>query len=156
MRLSKITLSVSLAAAFAAGAVVAPLAQQMLPAAHADAAPELPRMIDLLALKHADLPRTANPLMNGQTFVSNEHASIGVQSGDAPKHIHEKSDEIQYIIEGSGSMWLGGVRQDFKPGTLIIIPKGTVHGGTIASAGPVKAIAIKLPPQAKGDAIVVP
>ena len=155
MRFTKITFSASLCAAFVAGAVLAPMAQQLLPVAHADAAPELPREIDLLALQHANLPHTGNPLMNAQTFLSNEHASIGVQSGDAPKHIHENSDEIQYIIEGTGSMWLGAVRQDFKPGTLIIIPKGTVHGGTIATSGPIKAIAIKLPPQAKGDMLVV-
>jgi mannose-6-phosphate isomerase-like protein (cupin superfamily) len=43
------------------------------------------------------------------------------------------------------------VRKEFKPGTLIIIPKGTAHAGTIVSSGPVKAIAIKIPPQAKDD-----
>jgi uncharacterized protein (DUF2267 family)/mannose-6-phosphate isomerase-like protein (cupin superfamily) len=67
------------------------------------------------------------------------------------KHIHPKTDEIQYIIEGSGAMWLGGERKEVKPGTLIIIPKGTAHGGTLVTSGPVKAIAIKIPPQAKDD-----
>jgi mannose-6-phosphate isomerase-like protein (cupin superfamily) len=52
-------------------------------------------------------------------------------------------------------MWLGGERREFKPGTLIIIPKGTVHAGTIVTSGPVKAIAIKIPPQPKDDTIFV-
>ena len=50
-------------------------------------------------------------------------------------------------------MWLGGERKEFKPGTLIIIPKGTAHGGTIVTSGPVKAIAIKIPPQPKDDVV---
>jgi mannose-6-phosphate isomerase-like protein (cupin superfamily) len=50
-------------------------------------------------------------------------------------------------------MWLGGERKDFKPGTLIIIPKGTAHGGSIVANGPVKALAIKLPPQPADDTV---
>jgi len=48
-------------------------------------------------------------------------------------------------------MWLGNERKDFKPGTLIVIPKGTAHGGSVVTSGPVKAIAIKIPPQPAGD-----
>ena len=61
----------------------------------------------------------------------------------------------QYIIEGSGSMWLGNERKDFKAGSLIIIPKGTAHAGTIVASGPVKAIAIKIPPQPANDTVLV-
>lgn len=52
-------------------------------------------------------------------------------------------------------MWQGGERREFKPGTLIIIPKGMARGGTLVGSGPVKAIAIKLPPQAKDDVVYV-
>jgi mannose-6-phosphate isomerase-like protein (cupin superfamily) len=38
-----------------------------------------------------------------------------------------------------------------KPGDLVIIPKGTPHGGTKPISGQVKAIAIKTPPQAPDD-----
>lgn len=143
----------AVAFAFAAGIVVSPLVLHAIPGAHADAAPLAPAMIDLSALRHGDLPGTANPEMNGRALVSSEHATIGVQSGNVAKHIHPKTDEIQYIIEGSGAMWLGGERKEFKPGTLIIIPKGTAHGGTIVSSGPVKALAIKIPPQPKDDVV---
>jgi mannose-6-phosphate isomerase-like protein (cupin superfamily) len=50
-------------------------------------------------------------------------------------------------------MWLGSERREFKPGTLIIIPKGTPHAGTLVTSGPVKAIAIKSPPQPKNDTV---
>ena len=141
----------AVAAAFVAGLALSPLAQHAFPDAHAQAAPLMPAMIDLAALKHADLPTTPNAEMNARTYVVTDSGTVGIQSGNVAKHIHPKTDEIQYILEGAGAMWLGGERREFKAGTLIIIPKGTAHGGTIVSSGPVKAIAIKLPPQARDD-----
>jgi mannose-6-phosphate isomerase-like protein (cupin superfamily) len=38
-----------------------------------------------------------------------------------------------------------------KPGDLIVIPKGTAHGGTKPDGRPFKAISIKTPPQAPDD-----
>ena len=143
------------AIAFAAGLALSPLAQHAMSDAHAQAAPLAPAMIDLMVLKHADIPATPNPEMNARGLVTTDNATIGIQSGNVAKHHHPKTDEIQYIIEGSGAMWLGGERKDFKPGTLIIIPKGTAHGGTIVTSGPVKALAIKIPPQPKDDVVFV-
>jgi mannose-6-phosphate isomerase-like protein (cupin superfamily) len=155
MRHNTTVLSLAVVAAFIAGVAVSPLALQAIPAAHADVAPLAPAMIDLAAIKHRDLPGTPNPEMNSKALVVTDNATIAIQSGNVAKHIHPKTDEIQYILEGSGAMWLGGERKDFKPGTLIIIPKGTAHGGTIVSSGPVKALAIKIPPQAKDDVVFV-
>ena len=153
MRHNATTLCLGIAIAFIAGACSAPLAQHAISEARAGAAPLAPAMIDLTALKHKDLPGTPNPEMNAKPLVVTDNATIGIQSGNVAKHNHPKTDEIQYIIEGSGAMWLGGERKEFKPGTLIIIPKGTAHGGTIVTSGPVKAIAIKIPPQPKDDVV---
>ena len=112
-------------------------------------------MIDLTALKHGDLPTTPNPEMNIKGLIVTDNATVAVQSGNVAKHAHPKTDEIQYIIEGSGAMWLGNERKEFKAGTLIVIPKGTAHGGTIVTSGPVKAIAIKIPPQPKDDTVFI-
>jgi hypothetical protein len=35
------------------------------------------------------------------------------------------------------------------------MPKGTAHAGTLVTSGPVKAIAIKIPPQPKDDTVFV-
>jgi mannose-6-phosphate isomerase-like protein (cupin superfamily) len=145
----------AVAFAFVAGLAVSPFAQHAVSEARAQAAPLAPAMVDLTALKHGDLPTTSNPEMNARALVVTENATIGIQSGNVAKHIHPKTDEIQYIIEGSGAMWLGEERKEFKPGTLIIIPKGTAHGGTLVTSGPVKAIAIKIPPQPKDDVVFV-
>lgn len=139
--------------AFAAGLVVSPFARLAPHDAHSQtpAPPIQAAMIDLAGMKHADLPTTGNPEMNAKPLVVTDNATVGIQSGNVKKHIHPRTDEIQYIIEGSGAMWLGNERKEFKPGTLIIIPKGTAHAGTIVSSGPVKAIAIKIPPQPADD-----
>ncbi len=153
MRYSSTTLSLAIVTAFVAGVVAAPMAYHVLADAHAESAPLTPMMIDLMAMKHADLPTTSNPEMNAKGLVVTDNATIGIQSGNVAKHNHPKTDEIQYIIEGSGAMWLGGERKEFKPGTLIVIPKGTAHGGTLVTSGPVKAIAIKIPPQGPNDTV---
>lgn len=153
MRPSATTFAVSLAIAFGAGLAISPVAHRAISNAHAAAAPLTPAVIDLASLKHADIPTTPNPEMNSKLLVNTDNATLAVQSGNVKKHMHPKTDEIQYIIEGSGSMWVGTERKDFKPGTLLIIPKGTAHAGTIVSSGPVKALAIKIPPQPADDTV---
>jgi mannose-6-phosphate isomerase-like protein (cupin superfamily) len=146
---------VGIALAFTAGLFMSPVAQHAVSEARAQPAGLTPMMIDLAAIKHGELPGTPNPEMNARALVVTENATIGIQSGNVAKHVHPKTDEIQYIIEGSGAMWLGGERKEFKPGTLIIIPKGTAHAGTVVTNGPVKAIAIKIPPQPRDDVVFV-
>ena len=155
MRYNMTTLSVAIAIAFAAGFGASSLGRYAVSDARAQAAPLVPAMIDLMALKHADLPTTPNPEMNSRGLVNTDNATLAVQSGNVAKHIHPNTNEIQYIVEGSGAMWLGSERKEFKPGTIIIIPKGTPHGGTLVTSGPVKALVIKIPPQPKDDVVFV-
>ena len=75
-------------------------------------------------------------------------ATISVQNGMVPKHLHPNTNEMQFILEGTGTIWLGDKQVTVKPGDLVVIPKGTPHGGT---SHPLKAIAIKTPPQAPDD-----
>jgi mannose-6-phosphate isomerase-like protein (cupin superfamily) len=147
------TCSFLIAAAFAGGLVAAPLLPGALSQAQAQGAEPQAQVLDLTAIKHADLPTTSNPEMNSKALVVTQNATVSLQSGNVAKHMHPRTLEIQYIVEGSGAMWLGNERREFKPGTLIVIPKGTAHAGTIVSSGPVKAIAIKIPPQPADDVV---
>ena len=52
---------------------------------------------------------------------------------------------------GTGTVWLGDKEVRVKPGDLVVIPKGTPHGGTKPDGRTIKAIAIKTPPQAPDD-----
>lgn len=72
---------------------------------------------------------------------------VQVQMGATQKHYHANSNEVQYILEGSGMFWLGDKQVPVGPGDLIIIPKGTAHG----MDSNYKAIAFKSPPQAPDD-----
>ena len=158
MRLKIVALSCSLVAAFAAGVVLSPVVHEWIPDAHAQGAPAAgvtAAMIDLASIKHADLPTTPNPEMNTRMLVTTANGTIQLQSGNVAKHMHPMTDEFQYIIEGSGAMWLGAERKELKPGTSIVIPKGTAHGGTIVAQGPVKAVAIKMPPQPPTDTVFI-
>jgi mannose-6-phosphate isomerase-like protein (cupin superfamily) len=155
MRYNALTVGLAMVAAFGAGSVLSPLDRFMLPNAHAASVPLSPAVIDLTAITYAQLPNTPYPELHAKGLVATDNATVGIQIGNLPKHLHPQTDEIQYIIEGSGSMWLGNERKDFKPGSLIVIPKGMAHAGSIVTSGPVKAIAIKIPPQPKDDTVMV-
>ena len=62
-------------------------------------------------------------------------ATISIQVGNVPKHMHPNTNEIQYILDGTGTIWLGDKEVTVKPGDLVIIPKGTPHGGTKPISG---------------------
>ena len=89
-------------------------------------------------------------------FVSADGMTISVQAGNVPRHMHPNTNEIQYILEGTGTVWLGDKEVRVKPGDLIVIPKGTPHAGTKPDSGVFKAIAIKTPPQAPNDTTMLP
>jgi mannose-6-phosphate isomerase-like protein (cupin superfamily) len=73
-----------------------------------------------------------------------------------PRHKHPNTNEFQYILEGTGTVWLGDKEVHVKPGDLIVIPKGTPHAGTKPEGRTFKAIAIKTPPQAPTDTVMLP
>jgi len=147
--------TLSLALAFGAGVAVSPFAQRLLPGAQAQPAGLTPMIIDIAAIKEAELPTTPNPDMRSKGLVATEHATIAVQMGNVAKHFHSGADEIQYIVEGSGTAWLGDSKREIRPGMLIIIPKGTHHAGRESTSGRFKALAIKIPPQAPTDTTFV-
>jgi mannose-6-phosphate isomerase-like protein (cupin superfamily) len=70
--------------------------------------------------------------------------------------MHPNTNEIQYILEGTGTVWLGDKEVQVKPCDLIVIPKGTPHAGTKPDGRPFKAIAIKTPPHAPDDTKMLP
>jgi mannose-6-phosphate isomerase-like protein (cupin superfamily) len=145
----------SVVAAFIAGLLASPIALRVISSAEGAAPALTPMTFDLTAIKPDDLGSTPYPELKSKTLVTTDNATIAVQSGNVAKHTHPKTDEIQYIVEGSGTIWLGAQRVEFKPGTLLVIPKGTAHAGSMVTNGPVKAIAIKIPPQPAGDIVFV-
>ena len=89
--------------------------------------------------------------LRSKMFVAADGMTISVQAGNVPKHMHPNTNEMQYILEVTGTIWFGEKEVRVKPGDLVVIPKGTAHGGTKPDSGVFKAIAIKTPPQAPDD-----
>jgi len=89
--------------------------------------------------------------LRSKVLVAADGATVSIQDGNTAKHFHTNANEMQFILEGTGTMWLGGKEVQLKPGDFIVIPKGTAHGGTKPDGRTFKTIAIKTPPQATGD-----
>ena len=144
------TLTIATVAFIAGG-----FASRLLPVAFAQTpatAPLVAQIIDVNALEGEAIgPIVPNTELRSKTLVTTDMATVAVQQGNVGKHYHAGNEEIQYIISGSGTMWLGDTQRTIKAGDLIIVPKGTNHAGTVPTSGTFKALAIKIPPQAAGD-----
>jgi mannose-6-phosphate isomerase-like protein (cupin superfamily) len=138
--------------AFGAGLAVAHLPQP----ARAAAAPLQPAVIDVAALTPSDLPTptAASPNLRTRMLAVADGATVQVQLGTVVKHYHADANEIQIVMSGSGTEWLGDRQVALKPGTVLIIPAGTPHAGTTDPN--LKIVAIKTPPQAATDVHPVP
>ena len=137
--------------AFAAGlfaARILPHAEAQTPAATA----MTPRIVNLFTMTDEEIgPLVNNTDLRSRGLVASEHGTVAVQSGNVFKHFHANTDEIQLILDGTGSFWLGEREVQVRPGDFIVIPRGTPHAGSRASTGRFRALAIKLPPQAAND-----
>lgn len=143
--------ALSIAAAFAAGCGVTHFLRPALAAENITA-----QVIHVPELVGDALGPASATGFRSKMFVSADGATISVQDGNVPRHMHPNTNEIQYILEGTGTVWLGDKEVQVKPGDLIVIPKGTPHAGTKPDGRPFKAIAIKTPPQAPDDTKMLP
>jgi mannose-6-phosphate isomerase-like protein (cupin superfamily) len=144
--MNRVATTLSIAVAFAAGCGVTHL---LRPALAADTITA--QVIHTGELEGDTLSPANAGGMRNKTFVSVDGATISIQDGSPPKHLHPNANEIQYILEGKGTIWLGDKEVQVKPGDLVIIPHGTPHGGTKPDGRTIKAIAIKTPPQTPDD-----
>jgi mannose-6-phosphate isomerase-like protein (cupin superfamily) len=144
------------AAAFVAGLVVTRLIPQADAQTPAPAGLK-PQIIHLADMKDEEIgPLINNTDLRSRTLVSTEYGTVAVQSGNVMKHFHADANEIQIVLDGSGSFWLGDNEVQVKPGDFVVIPKGVPHAGSHATSGRFRSIAIKLPPQRPDDVHPVP
>jgi mannose-6-phosphate isomerase-like protein (cupin superfamily) len=136
-----------LAFAFAAGAFVSHVAAP----ATAAAAPVVATSIDLTTLTPADLPspNAALPNLRTKVLAVVDATSFAYQIGTAPKHTHAGTTEVQLFLGGTGTEWLGDKQVPIAPGTFVVIPPNTPHGGFVG--GPFKFYTVKTPLQDPTD-----
>ena len=90
------------------------------------------QVIHVPSLSGAALGPASPTGFRSKMFVSADGTTISVQDGNVPRHKHPNTNEIQYILEGTGTIWLGG------------------------NGRPFEAIAIKTPPQSANDVVPLP
>ena len=138
--------SISIVAAFAAGCGVTHLLRPALAAENITA-----QIIHVPEMNGEALGLPSGTGLRSRMFMSADGATVSVQDGNVAKHMHPNANEMQYILEGTGTIWLGDKEVKVKPGDLVIIPHGTPHGGSKPDGRTLKAIAIKTPPQTPED-----
>ena len=92
----------SVALAFVAGLGAA----RLLPSAIAADAIQ-PQIIHVPDLAGDALGMPSGTGLRSKTFINADGMTLAVQAGNVPKHMHPNTNEFQYILEGTGTIWLG-------------------------------------------------
>jgi mannose-6-phosphate isomerase-like protein (cupin superfamily) len=70
-------------------------------------------------------------------------------------HYHPLTEEIYYILAGTGQMHLAGERQAVGPGDAIAIPPGQVHAITNTGSTPLRFLCCCAPGYDDSDTVLV-
>ncbi len=70
-----------------------------------------------------------------------------VQIHDAKLHYHERTDEVYYVIDGTGTMQLDDEQVELRPGVVVYVPRGVRH----KARGNLTVLLVCLPPGVMGD-----
>ena len=109
------------------------------------------RRVDVAAAVEADKLTEADVFKRTYLGHGTQSSVFVFQGHPGPfrTHVHVTHDEIGYVLEGTGSVTVGGVTRPVKKGDVWVIPANTPHGGQFedAPAGPVHLVAHRRPGQ---------
>ena len=71
-------------------------------------------------------------------------------------HYHPQTEEIYYILEGTGRITVDGQTSEVGPGDAIAIPPGAVHTIRATSNTPLKFLCCCAPGYEDSDTVLVP
>jgi mannose-6-phosphate isomerase-like protein (cupin superfamily) len=106
-------------------------------------------------VRHEDLaPKERSTCGWRHRLISREDRGSGVAAwahavdiDGARPHFHRRSTELYYVLEGEGAIVLDGVERPLRPGSLVHIPPGVLHGAT----GRMRVLVIGIPDIAEDD-----
>lgn len=90
------------------------------------------------------LDRTNAPVVHQSLAEATLHAGASTA-----RHYHRLSEEIYFLLSGTGEMELDGARREVVPGDAILIPPGAWH--TITATKPLRFLCACAPPYAHED-----
>jgi mannose-6-phosphate isomerase-like protein (cupin superfamily) len=73
--------------------------------------------------------------------------------GETERHYHKISEELYYLLSGTGVMEIDGICREVNPGDAILIPPGAWH--QIRSVDPLRFLCCCSPPYAHDDTYFV-
>jgi mannose-6-phosphate isomerase-like protein (cupin superfamily) len=129
--LKSLTWTAALTAAFAAGAY----AQNS-----SNAQPQIFHIADITS---ASIP-TVVPGVKVKDLVNGPSGDVGVvEITNVVRHRHNRTDELLYVISGTGTATIGTKSYDIKTGDLVVLPRGTPHD--FKSTASVRVLGIAYP-----------
>jgi quercetin dioxygenase-like cupin family protein len=120
----------ALVIAFAAGLAIHPLTAR----GDADTMKQA-QVVDVAAVTSASLDPIV-PGVKGKALAQTASGDVAViEVTGVPKHRHDNTDEMLYVLDGSSVATIGDKDYNVKAGDLIVLPRGTPHqikgGGTM-------------------------
>ena len=111
------------------------------PSARGTRAPDLSHLtkvdvIDVAAAVEADKLTEADTFKRTYLGHGSQSSVFVFQGHPGPfrTHVHETHDEIGYVLDGTGSVTVGGITRPVKKGDVWVIPANTPHGGQFEDA----------------------
>ncbi len=77
--------------------------------------------------------RTADPLAGLATQSSGRLVELR-READRTAHRHPHSEEVIYVISGTGCVWVDGKRHPVEAGDVVLVPAGAAHA-TVPDVG---------------------
>ena len=111
--------------------------------------------IDRVLVRHeGDTPREKSACGWRDRLISREDIDLSpaawahaVDIDGARPHYHKRSTELYYVLDGSGTVTVGGVEHPVKRGSLVHIPAEVVH----SADGRMRVLVVGIPDIADDD-----
>ena len=89
-------------------------------------------IVDENSIQALDLPGRKLRWVVTKESTNAQHCTmcvIHVQPGQTvkPAHSHPNGEEVIYIVEGSGRVWIEGEIEPVKAGCAVLFPQGKIH-----------------------------
>ncbi len=101
----------------------------------------------------SEIRELLHPARHGPGAMSFAEAIIE-PGGTTHLHLHQKSEEIYYITQGTGRMRLGEAEFDIGRGNTVRIPPGTLHNVANTGNESLKILCACHPPYSDDDTVL--
>lgn len=114
--------------------------------------PPIPSELQTLIRHEGEVPRERSTCGWRDRLISREATDVAawahaVDIDGAKEHYHKRSTELYYVLDGEGVVLLDGAEHPVRPGSLVHIPPGVVHG----ARGRMRVLVVGIPDIADDD-----